>query len=118
MARPAWSSGQIAGESRARHGKYKDGNGGQGKPGGANADGPSRGMLLLAEVKFLKLWQEDLNRRTQQLDMDAARRPPEDLRERHARLAEEQASLAAATLQLHKPQNAEADLPDDGADEK
>ena len=88
------------------------------------SDGPrtpnaaGTGVMLLAEVKFLKLWQEDLNRRTQQLELDAARMTAEELRHGHAQLAEEQARLAAATLQLRNPQKADADAPDVGTDEK
>ena len=55
---------------------------------------------MLAELKFIKLWQEDLNRRTQQLELDAAGKPPEELRERYAALAEDQGRLAEVTLQL------------------
>ncbi len=91
---------------------------GQGKAGGANANGQPRGLTMLAEIKFLKLWQEDLNRRTQQLELDAAQRSPEELRERHVQLAEEQARLAAAALRLHNPQKAEGDAADAGRDEK
>ena len=57
-------------------------------------------MIMLAEVKYLKLWQEDLNRRTQQLDLDAAGKPREAMRERYDRLADEQARLATATVRL------------------
>ena len=59
---------------------------------------------MLAEIKFLKLWQEDLNCRTQQLELDAARKSPEELRQGHAQLAEEEARLAAAALRLRNPQ--------------
>ena len=45
---------------------------GQDHPGRPGTSGQSGGVTLLAEVKFLKLWQEDLNRRTQQLELDAA----------------------------------------------
>ena len=85
---------------------------------GARTPNQSGGVMLLAEVKFLKLWQEDLNRRTQQLQMDAANKPSEELREQYAQLADEQARLAAAALRLRNPQKADADVPDAGHGEK
>jgi hypothetical protein len=71
-----------------------------GKSDNTRPDRPAGGMIMLAEVKYLKLWQEDLNRRTQQLDLDAAGKPRETMRERYDRLADEQARLAAATVRL------------------
>jgi hypothetical protein len=111
-------------EPESNDGAKPDGNAGnggaagQGNAGGVNAGGQLGGPAMLAEVKFLKLWQEDLNRRTQQLEMDAARTPPEELRERHAELADEQARLAAAALRLRNPQKTDADAPDAGPDER
>ena len=94
------------------------GAGGQGNAGGANASSQPRGLTMLAEVKFLKLWQEDLNRRTQQLELDASRMTAEESRERHSQLAEEQARLAAAALRIGNSQKAEVNAPNAGADEK
>lgn len=81
----------------------------RGKSGNSSADAPAGGMIMLAEVRLLKLWQEDMNRRTQQLDLDAAGKPPEARREHYDHLANEQARLAAATVQLLKPIKADAD---------
>ena len=80
------------------------GNGGAGgKPQGSNPDAQPNGVIMLAQLKFLKLWQEDLNRRTQQLELDAANKPPAAFRERYARLADDQGRLAAAALLLLGP---------------
>ena len=105
-------------EPEGNDGAGNAGAGGQGNAGGANASSQPRGLTMLAEVKFLKLWQEDLNRRTQQLELDASRMTAEDLRERHSQLAEEQARLAAAALRIGNSQKAEVDAPNAGADEK
>ncbi len=82
-----------------------------GNPGGAHPSDKSGGIALLAEVKFLKLWQEDLNRRTQQLDLDSARAPQDELRKRQADLAQEQAGVAEAALRLQGPQETHAEGP-------
>ena len=92
--------------------------GGPNQPGKSDKprpDAPGGGMIMLAEVKYLKLWQEDLNRRTQQLDLDAAGKPREAMRERYDRLADEQAQLATATVRLLGPAKAE---PQNDADAK
>ena len=94
------------------------GNGGQNQNGNAGAAGQNGGMIMLAEVKFLKLWQEDLNRRTQQLELDSARKPPDELRETRSQLADEQARVAEATLQLRRPQETGENAPDKGAEGK
>jgi hypothetical protein len=86
--------------------------GAQNQPGGANPSGQSGGVTLLAEIKFLKLWQEDLNRRTQQMELDSTRTSPEDQRQRQAQLGEEQARLADAALRLRNPQKVDAEAPD------
>jgi hypothetical protein len=94
------------------------GGGGASKGGNSKAPGPSAGITLLAEIKFLKLWQEDLNRRTQQVELDAASKPADELRRRYAALAEEQDRLAEATMRFVKRPNAEGDSPDKGGGEK
>ena len=67
-------------------------------------EGPG-GVLPLAQLKLLKLLQEDLNLRTQQLNQaEAAGKPAEELREQYARLSEEQDRLAELTFQLLRPQ--------------
>ena len=76
-------------------------------PSGADDKRPARGMIMLAEVKFVKLWQEDLNRRTQQLELDAAGKPRDLFREQYDELTNEQARLAAAAIGLLKPAKAE-----------
>jgi hypothetical protein len=88
--------------------------GGSGGPGkaGAPPSGQSSGITLLAEIKFLKLWQEDLNGRTQQLETDAARTPPDELRNKQSELAEEQARLAEAAFRLRNPQQTDANEQD------
>ncbi len=88
------------------------------KTPGANADTPAPGTIMLAEVKFLKLWQEDLNGRTQQLDLDAAGKPRDALRERYDHLADEQARLATATIRLLGPAKVDDGVPQGRSDEK
>ena len=61
--------------------------------------------MPLAQLKLLKLLQEDLNLRTQQLHQaEAAGKPTEELREQYARLLEEQGHLTELTFQLLRPQ--------------
>ncbi len=86
--------------------------GGPGNQGGNKQDGgPGHhvpmvgGVLPLAQLKLLKLLQEDLNLRTQQLNQaETAGKPSEELREQYGRLLEEQGRLAALTVQLLRPQ--------------
>jgi hypothetical protein len=62
------------------------------------------GVLPLAQLKVLKLLQEDLNLRTRQLNQaESAGKPTEDLRERYSLLHEEQDRLAELTVQLLHP---------------
>jgi len=78
---------------------------GPGNAEGNNGEGKPRGILPLAQLKLLKLLQEDLNLRTQQLHQaEAAGKPAEELRESYARLSEEQGRLAELTFQLLRPQ--------------
>ena len=64
--------------------------------------------MPLAQLKLLKLLQEDLNLRTQQLHQaEAAGKPAEELRGQYARLSEEQGRLAELTFQILRPQPAE-----------
>ena len=87
--------------------------------GGNNRDRESRrGVLPLAQLKLLKLLQEDLNLRTQQLNQaEAAGKPAEELREQYARLSEEQGRLAELTFQLLRPQPPENGEPAEDANE-
>ncbi len=93
-------------------------NSGRNQGGGPKPAAGPPGITMLAEIKFLKLWQEDINRRMQQLELDSARRSAEELRERYTQLAEEQAQLSAAALQFCKPQPTDADSPRDDAEKK
>jgi len=90
----------------------KAASGGDPSNGGGNNDGGKPpGILPLAQLKLLKLLQEDLNLRTRQLHQaEVAGRPAEELRESYARLADEQGRLAELTFQLLRPQP-----PDNGA---
>ena len=87
-------------------------------PPGTGGNRPAGGLIMLAEVKLIKLWQEDLNRRTQQLELDAASKPRKALRERYDQLADEQARLAAATVQLLRPAKADVDARQDDTNAK
>ncbi len=77
----------------------------QGGATGAPAQGPSDGIPEVAQLKMLKLLQEDLNRRTRALDelvnhgseMSAAQR------EEYAALGEEQGELADLLVNLSRP---------------
>ena len=91
----------------------------QGDQGRPNRDGgPPPGVLPLAQLKLLKLLQEDLNFRTQQLNQaEAASQPTEELREQYARLSEEQGRLAELTFQLLRPQPLENGAPSEDANE-
>ncbi len=89
-----------------------------GKQGGDQQDGGRRGVLSLAQLKLLKLLQEDLNRRTKQLnEAEAAGKPIEELRKQYARLSEEQGQLAELTFQLLRPQPPDNDAPTDDLNE-
>ena len=84
----------------------------------ANADSGRGGILPLAQLKLLKLLQEDLNLRTQQLNQaEAAGKPKEDLREQYTRLSDEQGRLAELTLQLLRPRPPESGEPKEDAGE-
>jgi hypothetical protein len=83
------------------------GGGGAGDRGGQQPGGQPGGVLPLAQLKLLKLLQEDLNLRTQRLNQaEAAGKPNEELREQYA---EEQGRLSELTFQLLRPQS-----PDNG----
>ena len=72
--------------------------------------------MPLAQLKLLKLLQEDLNLRTQQLNQaEAAGKPAEELREQYARLSEEQGRLAELTFQLLRPQSPDSGEPAEDA---
>ncbi len=74
--------------------------------------------MPLAQLKLLKLLQEDLNLRTQQLNQaEAAGQPTEELREQYTRLLEEQGRLAALTFQILRPQPPEDGGPTQDANE-
>ena len=93
-------------------------NGGDpGNGGKANQDSGPGGVLPLAQLKLLKLLQEDLNLRTQQLHQaEAAGKPKEELREQYARLSEEQHGLAEWTFQLFHPQPPDSGEPAEDAE--
>jgi hypothetical protein len=75
------------------------------KPPGNQAAPEPRNVLPLAQLKLLKTLQEDLNRRTAELNHAAAAgKTPAELREAYTRLSEEQARLADLTYQLLRPQ--------------
>ncbi len=81
---------------------------GGGDPGnqqGNDRNGVPNGVLPLAQLKLLKLLQENLNLRTTQLrQQEAAGKPAAELRDEYARLSEEQGRLAELTFQLLRPQ--------------
>jgi hypothetical protein len=78
--------------------------------GGPQGGSPAGGVLPLAQLKLLKLLQEDLNVRTQRLNQaEAAGKPAEELRTQYERLLEEQGRLSELTFQLLRPQS-----PDNG----
>src|SRR5208282_2829546 len=79
---------------------------------------PPAGVLPLAQLKLLKLLQEDLNLRTQQLNSaEAAGKASEELRQQYARLLEEQGRLAELAFQLLRPKPPENGQPPEGANE-
>jgi len=87
-------------------------------PGKNKPDSGGGGVLPLAQLKLLKLLQEDLNLRTQQLNQaEAAGKPTEELREQYSRLSEEQGRLAELTFQLLRPQPPENGEPTENAKE-
>ncbi len=94
------------------------GGSGQGNQGPKkNEGGPSGGVLPLAQLKLLKLLQEDLNLRTQQLHQaEAAGKPAAELRDDYSRLSDEQNRLAESMFQLLHPQPENGD-PEGGENE-
>jgi hypothetical protein len=68
---------------------------------------------MLAELKLLKLMQEDLNRRTRELDeaVRSGRKSAEDARGEYGRLSEEQGRLAEMLLRLLNDQAPSPDEP-------
>jgi hypothetical protein len=89
----------------------KTGGGGQGGQGGQ----PPGGVHALAELKLVKLMQEELNRRTRELEKAFGRAGAmsEEARRQYIRLGEEQGQLASLLLQLIKPAENPEDNPDD-----
>lgn len=75
------------------------GNGGGGSGGGGQQSGGS--TRALAEVRLIRLMQEDLNRRTQRLsEQVGGKEPSDEQRAEFTRLAKEQGRLAELTLGL------------------
>jgi hypothetical protein len=76
-------------------------------------NGQSHGILPLAELKLLKLMQEDLGLRTKNLEAAlAGRQPTDDQRRQYNELSEEQGRLADLVYQLLKtsqPEDAPAE---------
>ena len=101
---PGQNSGDAGANSQGQ--KQKDG----GSPGG---------VLPLAQIKLLKLLQEELNLHTQQLNqVQTVGKPAEELRQQYARLSEEQNRLAELTFQLLRPQRAEGGAMDNAGERK
>ncbi|NQU21197.1 MAG: hypothetical protein HQ567_07940 [Candidatus Nealsonbacteria bacterium] len=88
--------------------------GGAGDPGGAPGAG-ARAVQTLAELKLLKLLQEEVNLRTVQLEeaVDRAGDPTDAQRTEYNALGEEQAKLADLVLKMLQPvaDDTEEDLP-------
>jgi hypothetical protein len=82
--------------------KPNDGGGGG---GGGNKQPPADKIALLAEVKLLKMMQEQVNLRTRELDETARKLPmlTDDLRRGYIELAREQGKLAELTLKKSAP---------------
>ena len=71
---------------------------------GKGPPGQQGGIQSLAEIKLLKLMQEDLNQRTERLQAElAGREPTEPQRGEFDHLSEEQGRLVELILQLIKP---------------
>ncbi len=78
-----------------------DSQAGGGGGGGKNGGQPGGSIRALAELKLIRLMQDDLNRRTQQLsDAIGDRNPTEAERAESAQLAKEQGQLAELMLGL------------------
>ncbi|OHB70840.1 MAG: hypothetical protein A2V70_14195 [Planctomycetes bacterium RBG_13_63_9] len=98
---------------------------GGGEGGGGAGGGPGGGVQMLAELKLLKLMQQEINLRTEGLQelAGAAETLTEEQRQQYALLSEEQGRVANLVLQLLQaaPQDAEGDveeLPDVGVEEE
>jgi hypothetical protein len=91
----------------------REAQGAAGEAGGQQ--GAPRGLLTLAELKLLRLLQQEINLRTRQLEetVGGARGMDEEARRRYLLLSEEQGQLADLVLQLLQPKP--QDLPDDPA---
>lgn len=90
----------------------------QGKKGGAGQGAPKRprnpgGVPDLAQIKLLKLMQEDVNRRTHLLEraMDRGGSETQDARRQLVELSVEQGRLAELLIAIIPPED-EKDLPD------
>ena len=108
----------LAGTMEPEKPGQSSGGSGQGNQGPKkNEGGPSGGVLPLAQLKLLKLLQEDLNLRTQQLHQaEAAGKPAAELRDDYSRLSDEQNRLAESMFQLLHPQPENGD-PEGGENE-
>lgn len=90
--------------------KGKQGDEQGGGQGGGQQQGGQDGIRTIAELKLLKLLQEDLNLRFQQLTAPEQPEPQEDPATRVAELTEEQLRLADLAFKLSQPAD---DKPED-----
>lgn len=89
-------------EPETADGKPEPRNGGSSTPGGKQA-GPG-GAVSLADLKLLRLMQDDLNIRTEELDRRrAAKEPADQLERQYLILAAEQGRLADLAAELLRP---------------
>jgi hypothetical protein len=79
--------------------------GGGGGDGTGQSESPAGGVQTLAEIKLLKLLQEDINLRTEKLQaaVAAAGQPSPEHRKLLAQLGEEQGRLADLVLRMARP---------------
>ncbi len=90
--------GQLLDALKSAKKEQKDSGGGGGKGGGSSG----QGIKLLARLKLFKMLQEEINKRTGELEKEhgGQKRPPENIRREYQELAEEQRRLADLMLQL------------------
>jgi len=87
--------------------------GGQGGQQGSQPP-PGSGVQTLVELKLLKLLQQEINHRTQELEQTFGRADflPDETRREYAQLSEEQGRLAELLLDLIQPQENPEDIPE------
>jgi hypothetical protein len=97
--------------------KKKDSNSGSGGSGNKQPPMPVDGIPSLAQLKMLKLMQDEINQRTKELNARLGVKKPGELtetdRREHANISQQQGEIARLTLNLSKPTEPDPEMAPD-----